>query len=57
MVKKMISFKDSEMDLVNYIENKRSFSIYIKDLIEKDMKGQVETIVNIKAEENEGFVW
>lgn len=37
-LKKIVSFKKSEIELYNYLESKRNASCYIKDLIEKDMK-------------------
>lgn len=33
-----ISFKQSEIDIYEFIKNKRNCSVYIKDLVEDDMK-------------------
>lgn len=38
MKKINISFKDTEIHLLNYVKTKRSASNYIKDLIEEDLK-------------------
>lgn len=42
MVKIYLSFKENpeELKLWNYVRSKRNFSVYIKDLIERDMKEQ-----------------
>lgn len=34
-----LSFKEDEMELYNFIKSKSSPSIYIKELVEKDMNG------------------
>lgn len=33
-----VSFKEEEIDIYKYIKSKRNFSVYIKDLVEADMK-------------------
>lgn len=33
-----LSFKQEEVDLYNYLKSKRNASVYMKDLIEADMK-------------------
>ena len=33
-----VSFKKSEKDIYDYILTKRNYSVYIKDLVEADMK-------------------
>lgn len=33
-----ISFAEDEVHIYNYIKSKRSYSVYIKDLVEEDMK-------------------
>lgn len=33
-----VSFKEEEIYIYNYIKSKRNFSVYIKDLVEADMK-------------------
>lgn len=37
-IKKAVSFKESEVELIKFVNSKRSFSNYVKDLIEKNMK-------------------
>lgn len=37
-MKVSVSFKDHEKDLYDYLKTKRSISVYLKDLIEADMK-------------------
>lgn len=36
-----ISFKKSEEELYNFLNSKRSPSIYVKDLLEKEMKKDI----------------
>ncbi len=33
-----ISFKENEKEIYDWIKSKRNFSVYIKDLVEEDMK-------------------
>ena len=37
MTKICISFKQTELELLNYLKSKRSASNYVKDLIEEDI--------------------
>ena len=32
------SFKENEKEIYDWIKSKRNFSVYIKDLVEEDMK-------------------
>lgn len=33
-----VSFAEDEVHIYNYIKSKRNYSVYIKDLVEEDMK-------------------
>lgn len=33
-----VSFAENEVHIYNYIKSKRNYSVYIKDLVEEDMK-------------------
>lgn len=33
-----VSFAEKEINIYNYIKSKRNYSVYIKDLVEEDMK-------------------
>lgn len=33
-----VSFAENEIHIYNYIKSKRNYSVYIKDLVEEDMK-------------------
>lgn len=33
-----VSFAEKEINIYNYIKSKRNYSVYIKDLVEADMK-------------------
>lgn len=37
-VKIPVSFAENELHIYNYIKSKRNYSVYIKDLVEDDMK-------------------
>lgn len=51
-----VSFAENEVHIYNYIKSKRNYSVYIKDLVEEDMKkNRVEdeiTKVNKKIRNN-----
>lgn len=40
-MKTIVTYKQSEIDIFEYIESKRSKSSFIKDLIEKEMKKEI----------------
>lgn len=44
-MKMCVSFKQHELYLYDYVKTKRSPSIYIKDLIEADMKNKQEGVL------------
>lgn len=50
MTKVGISFKDSERELLEYLKSKLSPSIYIKELIKKDMEANRGTVQATKRE-------
>lgn len=61
MTKICISFKQTELELLNYLKTKRSASNYVKDLIQSDMEKNNKT-TNCNREEvgksnNEEFSW
>ena len=37
-----VSFAEDEIHIYNYIKSKRNYSVYIKDLVEEDMKKSVD---------------
>ena len=37
-IKKSVSFKDEEIDMVKHADSQLSFSIYVKTLIKRDME-------------------
>ena len=47
-----ISFKESEIDLYNFLKSKRSPSNYIKDLLEKEMQQNNNSELNKKEVNN-----
>lgn len=49
-----ISFKSDEIDLYNFLKNKRSPSIYIKDILEKEMENN-NSNVNKNDVDNSNF--
>lgn len=55
-MRKVVSFKKSETDLIDYVSDK-DFSYYVKDLIRQDMKRHLERdkIVN-KNKRNSSFI-
>lgn len=52
-IKKSVSFKDDEIDMVKYADSQLSFSIYIKTLIKNDMSKKEEN--NNRTKKNTGF--
>lgn len=40
-MKTIVTYKQSEIDLFEYIESKRSKSSFIKDLLEREMKKEI----------------
>ena len=40
-MKTIVTYKQNEVDLFEYIESKRSKSSFIKDLIEREMKKEI----------------
>lgn len=36
-----ISFAEDEKDIYDYLKTKRNYSVYVKDLIEKEMKKDI----------------
>ena len=52
MKKIPISFKKNEIELYNYLKWKRSPSIYIKDILEKEMQRQNNSEMNTKEVDN-----
>lgn len=40
-MKTIVTYKQNEIDLFEYIESKRSKSSFIKDLIEREMKKEI----------------
>lgn len=58
MTRITISFKETEKDLLRYLQEQRSASIYIKDLIAKDMGKTTKGKKEIKKETDESdFIW
>lgn len=50
-----ISFKQSEIDIYNFIKNKRNASCYIKDLVEKDMCINKESVIENQVIKKDEF--
>lgn len=58
MTRITISFKETEKDLLRHLQEQRSASIYIKDLIAKDMGKTTKGKKEIKKETDESdFIW
>lgn len=54
-VKKPVSFKDSELYLLEYALKKFSFSVYVKELIAKDMEQQENKAIKVVRKESASF--
>lgn len=56
-----VSFAEDEVHIYNYIKSKRNYSVYIKDLVEEDMKknstnnNKVESSNQKRSESDLGF--
>lgn len=52
-LKIIISFKQEEIELYNFVKGKRNASCYVKDLIEKDMRCKEESLICHEKNEKE----
>lgn len=61
MTKICISFKQTELELLEHLRTKRSASNYVKDLIENDMKNNNKPIKSkkeeVKKSNNDDYSW
>lgn len=50
-----ICFKENEVELYNFIKSKRNYSVFLKDIIELAMQGQVRGLVPPVIPDKEEF--
>lgn len=54
-IKRSVSFKDEEIEMVKHADNQLSFSIYVKTLIKRDMEESKESSKTENSKRDSSF--